>query len=62
MGGWRVVHRRIEKRLASRRHTSLVLDEQGHSRISTYDPGWRSLRLAWGEPFGAYMPLITLDH
>ena len=29
--------------------------------ISTYDPGWHSLRLAWVKQFGVYMPLVTLD-
>jgi len=39
-------------------YTALVLDKD-HPRISYYDPGWRYLRLAWGEPFGVYMPLVT---
>ena len=43
-------------------HTSLTLDEQGQPRISFYDPGWRSLRLAWGESFGAYLPLVPHAH
>lgn len=36
---------------------TLVL-EQDRPRIAFYDPAWRYLRLAWGEPFGLYLPLV----
>ena len=38
--------------------TSLVLEPDGRVRISFYDPGWRSLRLATGSPFGVYLPIL----
>lgn len=41
-------------RAHSNQVTSLIGDRSiqaaGHPRISSYDPGWRPLRLAWGEP------------
>jgi hypothetical protein len=41
--------------------TSLVLDEHGNLLISFYDPGWRSLRLLRGAPFGVYLPLVLVN-
>ncbi len=52
--GWQVQTVRAGWQTAS--FPSLIL-EQGRPRIAFYDPGWRHLRLAWGEPFGLYLPL-----
>jgi len=55
-GAWSITELRRGWQVAGA--TALVLEASGRARISFYDPGWRSLRLATGSPFGVYLPII----
>lgn len=40
-------------------HTALAVDARGYFTLSYHDPGWHALRVQYGAPWGAYLPLIA---